>query len=65
MSLEIKVVQADIRGYNDSSILPAYDELANWLENGAPGAPIGNPQVVATNTAVSNDSFLASVIVSY
>jgi hypothetical protein len=65
MPLEIKVAQADIRGQNNNSVNSAYDELQNWLENDAPGAPIGNPEVVSTNTTASNDMFLAATIVSY
>jgi hypothetical protein len=65
MPLQIKMTQADMRGDCEVPLSKAYAELQDWLENDAPGAPIGNPETVATNSAISDDVFLASVLVSY
>ena len=65
MPLQLKITQADLRGQNDQSINSAFEELQDWLTNDAPGAPIGNPETVSTNTTATDDTFLASVMVSY
>jgi hypothetical protein len=64
MPLTARVVQADLRGTDDNVSDKAIDDLESWLENDAPGAPIGNTNVANTGTQCNDDILILSTVVT-